>query len=151
MPDAALYRTPETIQTKGRGSQGKASIKYTLLDFKKYLDLWLTEKAEKHYKESEYVFSNVEGETFSVGTLDSYATTITRYLGKPFYFHALRHQLCTRLFRIGIPSDVIQAYFDWSSSEMLNVYNDAEASDSFGKFFTSEGIKGNEGKGLNNI
>ena len=148
MPDAALYKTPVPIQTKGRGSQGKASIKYTLLDFKKYLDLWIKEKKEKEYEDNEYIFSHKDGELFTVGTLDSYAQTITRYLDKPFYFHALRHQLCTRLLKIGIPSDVVQAYFDWSSSEMLNIYNDSEASDSFGKFFTSEGIKGNESKGL---
>jgi len=143
MSDAALYRTPETIQTKGRGVQGKPSIKYTLLDFKKYLDLWIKEKNEKHFKESEYIFSNADGKVYTIGTLDSYAQTITRYLGKPFYFHALRHQLCTRLFKLGVPSDVIQAYFNWSSADMLSVYNDSEASDSFGKFFTSEGIKGN--------
>lgn len=143
MKDAALYKTPETIQTKGRGSQGKASIKYTLLDFKKYLDLWINEKKEKGFTDSEYIFSNPSGEVMTVGSLDSYAQTITKYLGKPFYFHALRHQLCTRLFKLGVPSDVIQAYFNWSSADMLSVYNDSEASDSFGKFFTSEGIKGN--------
>lgn len=144
MADAALYRTPEPIQTKGRGAQGKALVKYTLLDFKKYLDLWLNEKKEKGYKESEYIFSNIDGEVSTIGTLDSYANTIARYIDKPFYFHALRHQLCTRLFKIGLPSDVIQSYFGWSSAEMLNIYNDNEPSDSFGQFFTKEGIKGVE-------
>jgi hypothetical protein len=37
---------------------------------------------------------------------------------------------------------VIQSYFGWSSAEMLNVYNDSEAEDSFGQYFTAEGIKG---------
>ena len=31
------------------------------------------------------------------------------------------------------------------------VYNDNEASDSFGKFFTKEGIKGSEAKGLSDL
>lgn len=151
MSDAALYKTPEPIKTKGRGSQGKALIKYTLLDFKKYLDLWLNEKREKNYVDSEYIFSRKDGETLKIGGMDAYADIISNYLEKPFYFHALRHQLCTRLFKLGLPSDVIQEYFGWSSAEMLSIYNDAEASDSFGKFFTSEGIKGSENKGLSNL
>lgn len=87
----------------------------------------------------------------SISGMDSFAETITRLLGRPFYFHALRHQLCTRLFKLGLPSDVIQEYFGWSSSEMLNIYNDSQASDSFGKFFTKEGIKGSEVKGFSDI
>jgi len=135
MPDAALYRTPEKIQTKGRGSNGKMLTKYTLLDFKKYLDLWLEERKEKGI-EGEYIFN------ITIGTVDYYADIISEILGRPFYFHSLRHYLCSRLFRLGLPSDVIQEYFGWSSADMLNVYNDNEASDSFGKYFTSEGIKG---------
>ena len=148
MPDAALYKTPEPIKTKGRGSQGKALTKYTLLDFKKYLDLWLNEKKNKGYAESEYIFTNVDGDVYSISTLDSYAKVITKYLGKPFYFHSLRHQLVSRFFRIGLPTDIIQEFNGWSSGEMASIYNDNQASDSFGKFFTSEGIKGTESKGL---
>lgn len=142
MQGAALYKTPETIQTKGRGSHGKALYKYTLLDFKKYLDLWELEKKEKGYVESEYIFTHPNGKVIPISALDTYAKIISKYLGKHFYFHALRHQLCTRLFKIGLPSDIIQSYFGWSSADMLNIYNDNEAEDSFGKFFTSEGIKG---------
>lgn len=135
MPDAALYRTPEKIQTKGRGANGKMLTKYTLLDFKKYFDLWMNERKEKGI-EGEYIFN------ISIGTVDYYADVISEILGRPFYFHSLRHFLCSRLFRIGLPSDIIQEYFGWSSADMLNIYNDNEASDSFGKYFTSEGIKG---------
>ena len=137
MPDAALYRTPEKIQTKGRGSNGKMLTKYTLLDFKKYFDLWMNERKEKDI-EGEYIFN------ISVGTVDYYADVISEILGRPFYFHSLRHFLCSRLFRIGLPSDIIQEYFGWSSADMLNIYNDNEASDSFGKYFTADGIKGSD-------
>ncbi len=137
MPDAALYRTPEKIQTKGRGSNGKMLTKYTLLDFKKYFDLWMNERKEKGI-EGEYIFN------ISVGTVDYYADVISEILGRPFYFHSLRHFLCSRLFRIGLPSDIIQEYFGWSSADMLNIYNDNEASDSFGKYFTADGIKGSD-------
>lgn len=151
MPDAALYKTPETIQTKGRGSQGKPLTKYTLLEFKKYYDLWINERKEKGLLDNEYLFIKPNGETMTISGMDSYAETITRLLGRPFYFHSLRHQLCTRLFKIGLPADVIQEYFGWSSIDMTSVYNDSNASDSFGKFFTSEGIKGSENKDFSDL
>lgn len=150
MDSAALYRSPEKIQTKGRGSKGKALIKYTLLDFKKYYDLWMAER-EKLGFDNEMLFLKHDGTPMNIGTLDNYTSHISDILGKPFYFHSLRHQLCTRLFKKGLPADVIQEYFGWSSLEMTSIYNDSEASDSFGKYFTAEGIKGNEAKGFDSI
>lgn len=151
MSDAALYRTPEPIQTKGRGTQGKLLTKYTLLEFKKYYDLWIEKRKEKNLMDNEYLFIRSNGDTLSVSGLDSYAETISKYLGRPFYFHSLRHQLCTRLFKAGLPGDVIQEYFGWSSADMLSIYNDCNASESFGKFFTSNGIQGAESKGFSNV
>lgn len=151
MPNAALYKTPETIQTKGRGSQGKSLTKYTLLEFKMYYDLWMNERKERDLLDNEYLFIKSNGETMTVSGLDSYAETITRLLGRPFYFHSLRHQLCTRLFKLGLPADVIQEFNGWASIEMTNIYNDSSASDSFGKFFTSEGIKGSENKDFSDL
>lgn len=152
MSDAALYRTPEKIQTKGRGSNGKPLTKYTLLDFKKYFDLWMEQRKENDTPECEYIFCDLKTGVLSpVSTMDSIAETVTNILGRPFYFHSLRHQLCSRLFRIGLPADVIQEYFGWNSADMLNIYNDNEASDSFGKYFTSDGIKGSDTKGLSDL
>ena len=150
MDTAALYKTPEMIQTKGRGSKGKLLYKYTLLDFKKYFDLWMNERKEKGI-ESEWLFVKDNGEPLTVSTIDSYSKTISKILGRPFYFHAARHQLVSRLFRIGLPADVIQGYFGWTSSEMLKIYNDNEAADSFGDFFTKDGIKGSDKKGFGDI
>lgn len=150
MADAALYKTPEKIQTKGRGSSGKLLTKYTLLDFKKYFDLWMQQRNELGL-DNEYLFIGKDNQLLSVSTLDYYTENISNILGRPFYFHSLRHQLCSRLFRIGLPSDVIQEYFGWSSADMLNIYNDNEASDSFGKFFTNDGIKGTNVAGLNDL
>ena len=101
--------------------------------------------------DSEYIFLNPNGEPAKISLMDSYSETISKVLGRPFYFHSLRHQLCSRLFRIGLPADVIQEYFSWKSADMLNIYNDNEASDSFGKFFTKDGIKGSETKGLSDL
>ncbi len=150
MENAALYKTPEKIVTKGRGRAGKALTKYTLLDFKKYFDLWMNERAKLGI-ESEMLFVKNTGEPLQIGSLDYYADYITKILGRPFYFHSLRHQLCTRLFKLGLPVDVIQEYFGWSSVEMTSIYNDSDASESFGKYFTSDGIKGSETKGFQDL
>ena len=151
MDTAALYKTPEKIQTKGRGSNGKMLTKYTLLDFKKYFDLWMKERKEEGYAESEWLFIKKNGEQSTISNLDYYAEVISKILGRPFYFHSLRHALCSKLFRIGLPADIIQEYFGWSSAEMLKIYNDNEASDSFGRYFTDSGIKGSESKGLSDL
>lgn len=142
MQDAFLYKTPEKIQTKGRGVRGKELTKYTLVDFKKYYDLWMNEREKSNLLDNEYLFINPKGNTLSVDGLTVYSRTISKYLGRPFYLHSLRHQLCTRLFKLGLPSNIIQEYFGWSSAEMLTLYNDTNASDDFGKFFTPDGIKG---------
>ena len=146
MKDAALYKTPEKIVTKGRGSKGKSLYKYTLLDFKKYFDLWMAERSKLGI-ESEMLLVNRNGQPLSVGALDEYAKYITDILGKPFYFHSLRHQLCTRLFKIGIPANIIQEFFGWSNLEMTNIYNDSDSSDFFGKYFTKDGLKGENNDG----
>ena len=143
MDGAALYKTPEKIRTKGRGSAGKLLTKYTLLDFKKYYDLWIQERERIGLVNNEFLFVNTDNEeVLKVSTLDSYSKTISNILGRPFYFHSLRHQLCTRLMKIGVPTDTIQEYFGWANISMLSIYNDNDASDTFGEYFTSEGIVG---------
>lgn len=150
MENAALYRSPEKIKTKGRGKAGKALTKYTLLEFEPYFELWIKQRKELGI-ESDLLFVKNDGSPLTIGILDTYAAYITKLLGRPFYFHSLRHQLCTRLFKIGLPADVIQEYFGWSGLEMTALYNDSEASDTFGKYFTENGIKGSETKGLSDI
>ena len=150
MDNAALYKTPEKIVTKGRGSGGKKVYKYTLLEFKPYYDLWMKRRRELGI-DSEMLFAKNDGSPLSIGIMDSYASYITKILGRPFYFHSLRHQLCTRLFKIGLPADVIKEFYQWQSLEMTQVYNDNDASDSFGKYFTADGIKGTETKGFSDL
>lgn len=152
MENAALYKTPEKIRTKGRGKTGKLLTKYTLLDFKRYYDLWMAERERLGLCENNSLFVNpTTGETMKVTTLNSYTHTITNILGRPFYFHSLRHQLCTRLMKAGVPSDMVQQYFGWANISMLSIYNDNDASDSFGEYFTAEGIKGATKKSFNDL
>lgn len=147
MLDGAMYKTPEKIKTKGRGGKlGKPLHKYTLIDFKKYYDLWMDKRKELSI-ESEWLFVTKENDKWvqgKVSTMDSYAETCTKLLNKDFYFHSLRHYLCTLLSEKKLPQAVIVEYFGWSSQEMVSVYCDSEATDSFGEYFTKDGIK--EGK-----
>ena len=46
-----------------------------------------------------------------------------------------------KLHRMNLPAHVIQEFFGWASSEMLQIYNDLTAEDEFGKYFTKDGVK----------
>ena len=150
----AMWKTPEKIRTKGRGNKtGKMLYKYTLLDFKKYLDLWMREREEKGI-DSEYLLCTEKDGKWvqaKITTMDSYAETCSRFLGKPFYFHCLRHQLCSRLCKYNLPPKIIQEYFGWSSQDLISVYDDSEAVDDFGKYFTADGIIKQEEKSFSDL
>lgn len=72
----SLYRTPETVTTKGRGSRGKQLTIYTLKNgFQKYLDLWLKYR-EEHNITSEWLIPRKENgvyldEQVPITTMDS--------------------------------------------------------------------------------
>lgn len=150
----SLYETPEEIKTKGRSKQGKMLKKYTIVSiFKPYFELWMNERKEKGI-ESEWLFvGKSKGEYVQAGvdTFNNWAELISKILGEPFYFHSTRHYWTTDLKRKGLPDDVIQKLQGWSSSEMLNLYNDDHGKVDFSKYFSKEGIKKVEAKGLGDI
>lgn len=136
----SLYKTPEKIITKG-----KKLTKYITIDFKKYLDIWMKER-EKLGINSEWLFVTKSDDDKWIQikkcTLNSYARTCNRILDVHFYYHCMRHQLCTKLSsKYHLPSKIIQEFFGWASPDMINIYDDSEASDEFGKYFTKDGIK----------
>lgn len=151
----AMWRTPEKIKTKGRGGKlGKPLTKYVLLDFKKYLDLWMNKRKELGI-DSEWLLTTKENNEWvqiKISTLDSYADTCTRILGVPFYFHSLRHYLTTSMLSdFNLPNSIVQEFFGWKSVDMLNLYCDAEAVDDFGKYFSADGIMKVEQKSLSDL
>lgn len=155
--DGALYKTPEKIVTKGRGSKGKLLFVYTLAKpFKPYLDLWLKQREELGIT-SEWLFpkkgANGEwlDEPATVGTFDSWARTFSKVLNKPVYIHAFRHKFTTALAENNIPNSVIKDIVGWSSVQMVDIYNDTEAEDNFEKYFGAEGIKKVEQKSLSDL
>ena len=142
----SMWRTPEKIKTKGRGGKiGKPLYKYVLIDFRKYFDLWMEERKRLGIY-NEYLLLSVDEETgeyiqMKTSTLDSYAVTCTRILGVPYYFHSARHKLTTLLSsKYNLPAKVIQEFFGWNSQEMIGIYDDSEAVDDFGKYFSKDGI-----------
>lgn len=137
----ALFKTPEKIRTKGSGRAGKMLNKYVVIDFKKYLDLWIEKRKELDIESEWLLVKENTHEQMKVSQLDSWANTFTKMFGVDFYFHCMRHYLATKLRKYNIPTPIIQEFFGWSNSQMVDLYDDTEQSDEFGKYFTKDGIK----------
>lgn len=152
----SLYKTPELVTTKGRGSRGKQLTIYTLKNgFQKYLDLWLKYREENNIT-SEWLIPKKENgeyidEQVPVTTMDSWAETFTRILGVPFYWHSLRHYFTTACSRSGLPDDVIKGLVGWTSSDMVSIYKDIPIDEQFAQYFSEDGIKNIEQKSLSEI
>lgn len=152
----SLYKTPEQIQTKGRGSRGKRLTCYVLSKpFKSYFDMWMNYRKE-HGIESEWLFPKKVGgeyidEPMKSSTLDSWAETFGKLLGVDFYFHSLRHYFTTACSRSGLPDNVIQMLIGWSSLDMVSLYKDIEADEEFEKYFSDGEIKKVEQKSLSDL
>lgn len=144
--DGALYKTPEKVMTKGRGSRGKPLDLYILAKpFQPYLDLWLEQRKELKI-ESDWLFPKHKNgewidEQIDVALLDSWAKTFSNILGQPFYWHSLRHYFTTKLKSSGIPDGVVQDVIGWDSADMVKIYDDTPSEQQFEKYFGADGIK----------
>lgn len=149
----ALYKTSEKIKTKGMGAQGKMIYCYTLAKrFKPYFDLWMADR-EKKGIESEWLFplKNDMSRHISPSTLSQWATKFGVILGVDFYMHSLRHCWTTGLIRAGIPETVIKNLAQWSSLDMVEIYNDCDAEDQFAEYFKNGEIEVGGKKGLTDL
>lgn len=139
----SLWKTPEKVKTKGRGSQGKMIYLYVLRNkFKPYLDLWMKQREELGI-ESEWLFPDADdnSQPIKTETMDSWNDAYTKFLGKDFYWHSLRHYFTTTLAQSGIPTNVIQDIVNWESADMVSLYDDTSADENIGKYFDENGIK----------
>ena len=140
--NGTLYKTPEKVTTKGRGTRGKQLELYTLAKpFQPYLDLWLQERKELKI-DSDWLFPKFKGgnyidEPIEISTLDSWARTFSANSEKPFYWHSLRHYFTTKLKASGIPDGVVQDVIGWDSADMVKVYDDTPTEEQFEKYFGS--------------
>lgn len=154
--NGALYKTPEKMTTKGRGQRGKMLDVYVLAkQFQPYLDLWMKDRNEMGIT-SDWLFpKNINGkwidEHIDISLVDSWAKTISKMMGRPFYPHALRHTFTTNLLEQNLPESVVQTIIGWSSSDMVKLYDDRTADSQLEKFFGEDGIKKIEKKGLEDL
>lgn len=139
----SLYKTNEPVQTKGRGSKGKMLYLYVLKKpFDPYLKLWMDER-ERLNIESEWLFPDPNDPTKQLRTeiMDGWIDSYSKFLGKDFYFHALRHYFTTQLLKQNIPADVVKEIVGWESIDMVSVYNDRSIDESIGMYFDENGIR----------
>lgn len=154
--DGALYKTPEQMVTKGRGSRGKLLDVYVLAkQFKPYLDYWIEER-NTYGIQSDWLFpKHKDGkwtdEHISTTTVDSWARTFSNILEKPFYPHLCRHWFVTTLLDQNLPDSEVQRIIGWSSSDMVRIYDDRTADSQLEKFFGADGIKQVEVKKLSDL
>lgn len=142
----SLYKTPEKVTTKGRGSKGKLLYLYVFKNqFDPYLKLWMEER-ERLGITSEWLFPAKTQDGYnnevaiSIDTLNSWADTFTRLLGKDFYWHSLRHFFTTECAKSNLPSSVIQEIVGWDSADMVKLYDDTSTDETLGKYFNEDGI-----------
>lgn len=150
----SLYKTPEKIKTKGRGSNGKMLNKYVLANnFQPYLDKWLKQREELEVNNEYLLVTKSNGKWIQarVSTLDGWAQKFNQYIKKDFYWHANRHYFTTSLSKANIPADVIKEINGWDSVSMVDTYNDIGIDDELGKYFDKDGIKQVEQKSLSDL
>lgn len=144
--DGALYKSPEKIVTKGRGTRGKLLDVYTLAKpFKPYFDLWMEERKRLKIK-SEWLFPKYENgkwrdSPIDISTLDSWSRSFSKLMKRPFYWHSLRHYFTTKLAESNLPDSVIQDIIGWKSTDMVRIYDDTSSDAKLDKYFGAEGIK----------
>lgn len=152
----SLYKTPEKVKTKGRGSRGKLLNVYVLVKpFKPYLDLWLKYREENNIT-SEWLIPKKDNgvwvdEPTPITTMDSWADMFSNILGIPVYWHSTRHRFATALSEANVPDSVIQDIIGWESADMCRLYIDTDADVKFAQYFGEEGIKSVEQKSLSDL
>ena len=149
----SLYKTPEKVKTKGRGARGKEIQLYVLKKpFDPYLKLWLEYRQENNI-DSEWLFPNMNDylKPMSIDTMDGWSSNYTKFLGKDFYWHSLRHYFTTALVKNNIPTNVIQDIVNWESADMVSLYTDISADENIGKYFDENGIKQIKQKSISEI
>jgi len=151
--DGFMYKT-DNIRSKGRGSAGKVISRYVIKPtFRPYLDLWLKEREEKGI-ESEYLFvtkKNGEWVPAKISTMDSFASSISKIFDIDFYNHCVRHYFCTKLKRNKLPDEIVVGILQWSSPDMVKIYNDIPQEESLSQYFDKDGFKEAEVKTIKDI
>ena len=148
----SIYIT-DKVRAKGRGVRGKQIHKYILNKVDPYMDLWRKERAELGI-ESEWVFvtKSLDGTWHKRAYVENWKPEFSEIIGAPYYFHMNRHYCCTKMISdYNLPSEIVKEWQGWQDIGLISTYNDSTAYDSFGKYFTSDGIVHQEEKTLTDI
>lgn len=148
-----LYVTPK-IRTKGKGVAGKLLNKYCLKSkVDKYLELWDIEREEKEINIDDLFVVKRGGEWIcaSISTVDGWMEICSKILGEPCYCHNFRHYFVSFLDRENVPISVIKDIIGHNDISMTQHYSDNPKEDAFMKYFSEDGIKQVESKGLEDI
>lgn len=147
----SLYKSPCKIQTKGK----MLEVYVIKNKFKPYFDLWMNERKELGVPDEIddiFVKKTKDGwQPAKLSQLNYYADVFSKDMGISFYFHALRHNFTTELLKAGLPEAVVQQIVGWSSLDMVVHYDDREKDELLADYFSEEGIKQKEVKGLSDL
>jgi integrase len=152
----ALYKTPEKIKTKGRGSKGKMIYAYTLAKpFQPYFDMWIEERNRLGIK-SEWLFPQYEDgqwidKHIPTTTVDSWNRYFSKLVGKPIWQHSWRHWYTSYMLDQNLPESVVQTLQQWGSVDMVRLYDSRPEENQLDKFFGEDGIKQIERKRLEDL
>lgn len=126
--DGLFIETTEEMKVKGRGTTGKHMKRVLITDFfKPYFLEWMPirEKIMKENNQNHNVlFIKADGTPAKVSTLRSWMTKWDEHLPSHWYPHAGRHFWTSYLLGIGLEPQLVQELQQWSSDQMLKIYND---------------------------
>lgn len=140
--DGALYKT-DKIRSKGRGKKGKQINKYIMVSVRPYIEAWKNKRKELGIDIDDVfvVFDSSKNIWRKRKSVDGWVKEFSDFLGYDFYYHALRHYVCTKLVNeYNLPQEIIREFFQWNSLDMITIYNDVSAETHFGKYFTKNGV-----------
>lgn len=127
------------MRTKGAGKAGKIIPRIVfkeIVNFDKYLNLWLEQRRALGIKNEELFVVYRDGNYVpaTIPTANSFARTIGTYLGKDFYCHSMRHAFTTSLLRSGFSVSTVQNIVQWKSADLVAIYDDRSKEEEIGGF-----------------
>lgn len=128
-----FLETTEEMKVKGHGVDGNHVLRYIIKDmfvpyYEKYLPI-RKQIMEKNNKDHDYLFVKFNGEPATVYTIRGWMEHWDEHLSQHWYPHAGRHFWTSYLSSIGLEKELIQELQSWSSSELVDIYNDNTAKD----------------------
>lgn len=131
--EGLFLETTKSMQVKGRGIHGKSIVRYIIKDmFLPYYKAYLPIREEimrKNNQEHNSIFIKNDGTPATVGTIKSWMEKWDTVLDKHLYAHSIRHFWVSYLMSIGVEKQLVQEMQNWSSDQLVDIYNDTTAKD----------------------